>query len=171
MTQAANQTPNGTQKSTDALPVQPAEVDCYEADKPEEIESGRIGVYIYVDTAGDILYIGEAFAQNRDLRKRIGQNYIVDNAGTFRANWAPRNGGGKESKKKVEHMTGKEKQIRDDIIEDNIRRFKCAAKNWMIITLSVSKNFEVGEAKKQRRLIHVLEKALIAFLDPKYNKD
>lgn len=106
------------------------------------------GVYIFLDESKIPLYVGEAAGQT--LKERIIQNYTQDFGGTFRDNYG--------GKKKAD---GKTKDI-----EANLECFKNALRNkqWSIMTISVRK-------QDKRRWIHVLEKALIGFLEPKYNKE
>lgn len=99
------------------------------------------GVYIFLDESKIPLYVGEAAVQT--LKTRICQNYTQDSGGTFRDNY----GGTKD-------------------IKANLECFKDALRNkqWSIITISVRR-------QDKHRWIHVLEKALIGFLEPKYNKE
>lgn len=164
MTKTANQKQNKTQQVLDAVnqvyearqqddvllqvlgmvnELLGAEVDCCKADDHTEIDEKRIGVYIFVDASCNALYAGEATA---GLKKRICQYYSENDTGaTFTKNWRERKG----------------KKFGD---------FKEHSKNWKIITMFVDKSGIPGEHKKQSRLIYILEKALIAFLDPPDNK-
>ena len=171
MTEMANQIPYGTHEPDDVLQVLGVatrvlgvKIRCYKADNYEEIERKR-GVYIFVDASGRALYIGEAPKQY--LKTRIGQNYSGGTGATFRKNWALRNGGRKDPRK---GSLATERE-RLEIIRDNIDKFKEAARNWTIITLYIPKNSARDQAKRERRWIHVLEKTLIALIDPKYNRD
>ena len=113
----------------------------------------RYGVYIFFDDLNQPLYVGEATVQ--DLKTRITQNYNKDSGGTFRDNWLEDNDGKTMSQCK-----------NDEEKKNNLKLFLDALKKnkWKIITISTSK-------KDQSRWIHVLEKALIGFLNPKHNKD
>ena len=108
---------------------------------------GEYGVYIFLDESKIPLYVGEATGQT--LETRIRQNYTENSGGTFRDNY-----GGKKTD------AGKKD------IKANLRCFKDALRNkqWSIITISVRR-------QDKRRWIHVLEKVLIGFLEPKYNKE
>ena len=108
----------------------------------------RYGVYIFLDESKIPLYVGEAADQ--PLKDRIIQNYNKTSGGTFRDNYGGETSNGKPN------------------VEENLRLFKEALRSGdlrgaNIITISIP--------KKKRRWIHVLEKALIGFLEPKYNKE
>lgn len=102
------------------------------------------GVYIFLDESKTPLYVGEAAGQT--LKCRITQYYTSSSGATFSKNY-----GGK------------------DIFETALR-----TKDWSIVTISVrpaAGGPAKGLSRDKRRWIHVLEKALIGFLEPRYNKD
>lgn len=126
----------------------------------------RYGVYIFLDAPNNsshTLYVGEA--RDQSLMKRITQNYTKNSGGTFRDNWAAKHGGREISK-------GDSKQERIDKRVGNLGIFKIAlrSRGWRIITISFPQT-QGGQKRRQDLWIHGLEKILIGFLDPKYNKD
>lgn len=122
----------------------------------------RYGVYIFLDLSNHPLYIGEAHDQ--DLYDRIKQNFTKSSGGTFRDNWARKNGG--------QDVSIDSKEDKEDKRKKNLCLFKRKLRDknnaWKIITISFAR--VECEQKRRNHWIHVLEKALIGFFDPEYNK-
>lgn len=116
----------------------------------------RYGVYVFLDNSNRPLYVGEATGQT--LKERIRQNYNTSTGGTYRDNWGERHGGEALSKDDTAEEKAMKRRINRDV-------FHCALRNenWKIMIMSVP-------TCGQRHWIHVLEKSLIGFFDPKYNK-
>ena len=131
----------------------------------------RHGVYVFLSESNTPLYVGQAFGQ--DLVKRIKQYYTAHNTGaTFLKNWSERNGE-KEIKKDEENNKEIRKRKNKEIRERNFAKFKRAMEDekWKLVTISIPRQDDDERAKEQRHWTCVLEKALIGFIDPKYNKD
>ena len=102
------------------------------------------GVYIFLDESKTPLYVGEAAGQT--LKCRIIQNYTSSSGATFSRNYGGKN-----------------------CFETALR-----TEDWSIVTISVRPAggpSKEGLSQNKRRWIHVLEKALIGFLEPRHNKD
>ena len=117
------------------------------------------GVYIFLDENSRPEYVGEAFDQT--LRNRITQNYTKSSGGTFRDNWSCQNGGDCIEKGDSDAVK-KQKRARNL----TILRDKYLGKGKLALIF-----LESRPTKDQCHWIHVLEKALIGFLDPTYNKE
>ena len=117
----------------------------------DELENCH-GVYIFVDHSFRALYVGKAATQS--LSKRIKQNYTQDSGGTFRKNFA------KESGEDCE-------DVRKELC---IFRRALNGCDWRIVAIRIRKGDGQELTKAEKSLICILESALIAFLNPCYNK-
>lgn len=116
----------------------------------------RYGVYVFLDESNRPLYVGEATGQT--LKDRIRQNYNTGTGGTYRDNWGEKNGGQALSKDDTEEERKEKRRINRDVFHRALRD-----ENWKIMAISVP-------TRGRHHWIHVLEKSLIGFFDPEYNK-